>query len=103
MPNVSRLSDAEVVSRVASLPDWQVVDGVLHREFEFRDFADAFSFMTAAAFVAERMAHHPDWSNVYNKVTVRLTTHDAGGISENDFAMAAELSAIHQRFAAIAQ
>lgn len=96
-PKAIRLNDTEIASRVASLPDWQVVDDALHREFEFDDFVHAFSFMTAAALVAERMAHHPDWTNVYNKVTVRLTTHDAGGISEKDFTLAAELSAIYKK------
>ncbi|HEX7832879.1 MAG TPA: 4a-hydroxytetrahydrobiopterin dehydratase [Thermoanaerobaculia bacterium] len=97
MPNVKRLDEAEIAKKLTSLSDWHVIDGALHREFKFRDFVEAFSFMTAAAFIAERMGHHPDWTNVYNKVNVRLTTHDAGGISEKDFELAAELSAIHKK------
>ena len=64
-----------------------------------RDFVDAFSFMTSVALTAERLSHHPEWRNVYNVVTIRLTTHDAGGVSENDLVMAAEMSRIHQRLA----
>ena len=98
MPAPVRLSDSDVAGRIASLPGWELRDGALHRRLEFRDFVDAFSFMTSVALLAERMSHHPEWSNVYNVVTVRLTTHDVGGLSENDFAMAAEMSRIHQRF-----
>ena len=69
-------------------PDWEVVDGRLHRDLEFADFADAFSFMTRVAFVAEKLDHHPEWSNVYNRVSVTLTTHDAKGVTERDIALA---------------
>jgi 4a-hydroxytetrahydrobiopterin dehydratase len=98
MPDLVRLSDADVRRRSTSLPEWEFRDGVLHRELQFRDFVDAFSFMTAVAFVAERMGHHPEWSNVYNKVVVALSTHEVDGVSENDFAMAAEISEIYRRF-----
>src|SRR5947207_13532 len=99
MPDVIRLDDAEVARRSAALPGWQFRDGALHRELVFRDFVDAFSFMTSVALTAERLSHHPEWRNVYNVVTIRLTTHDAGGVSENDLVMAAEMSRIHQRLA----
>ncbi len=92
MTQVVRLDPAEISRRLAALPEWELRDDALQRRFEFRDFVEAFSFMTAVALVAERMGHHPEWSNVYNVVTVRLTTHDAGGISENDFVMAEEMS-----------
>lgn len=59
---------------------WQEKDNKLTRTFEFKDFVEAFGFMTKAAFIAEKMNHHPNWSNVYNKVTIELTTHDAGNI-----------------------
>jgi 4a-hydroxytetrahydrobiopterin dehydratase len=59
---------------------WIVKDNALVRQFEFNDFSEAFSFMTRVAFLAEKMNHHPEWSNVYNKVTIRLSTHDAGNI-----------------------
>ena len=72
--------------------DWETRDNALHREFRFPDFTQAFAFMTAVAAIAERMNHHPDWCNVYNRVTIRLTTHDAGGITEKDHALAAEIS-----------
>ena len=59
---------------------WIVKDNALVRQFEFTDFSEAFSFMTRVAFLAEKMNHHPEWSNVYNKVTICLSTHDAGNI-----------------------
>jgi 4a-hydroxytetrahydrobiopterin dehydratase len=99
MPDLVRLSDSDVKSRSASLPEWEFRGGALHRELQFDDFVAAFSFMTAVAFLAEAMAHHPEWSNVYNKVTIALSTHEVGGVSENDFAMAAKISEIYQRFA----
>jgi len=80
-------------------PDWEIRDNALYRELKFRNFADAFAFMTAVAFAAERMDHHPEWSNVYNKVTIRLTTHDTGGITDKDFALAAEINEIYTRVA----
>jgi 4a-hydroxytetrahydrobiopterin dehydratase len=66
---------------------------MIEREFRFADFRAAFAFMTRVALAAERADHHPEWSNVYNRVTVRLTTHDAGGLTDNDFALAAEADA----------
>ena len=77
--------------------DWETRDNALHREFVFPDFAQAFAFMTAVAAAAERMNHHPDWCNVYNRVTIRLTTHDAGGITDKDRALADEISEINRR------
>lgn len=74
------------------MTDWEERDHALHRTFRFRDFVEAFRFMTAVALVAERMNHHPDWSNVYDTVRIRLTTHDAGGVTEKDRALAAEIS-----------
>jgi 4a-hydroxytetrahydrobiopterin dehydratase len=94
MSNVVRLSDADVRSRIGSLSGWEFRDDGLLRQFEFADFTEAFTFMTAVAFVAERMGHHPEWNNVYDKVAIRLSTHDAGGVSENDVAMAKEISAL---------
>ena len=71
-----------------SVPGWEQGAGGLHRSFRFADFNEAFAFMTRVALLAERMRHHPEWSNVYNRVEVLLTTHDAGGITERDTAMA---------------
>ena len=69
------------------------------RRFVFPDFAAAFGFMTQVALHAERHDHHPEWSNVYNRVDVRLTTHDAGGLTERDFALARHCDAVHARLA----
>lgn len=73
---------------LAALPSWEIKEGKLCREFVFRNFAEAFAFMTAAAEIAERMNHHPEWTNAYNKVHVYLVTHDAGGITEKDLELA---------------
>ena len=67
---------------------WSLSEGKLHKVFTFKDFVQAFGFMTSAALVAESMNHHPEWVNVYNRVTVDLRTHDADGITELDFALA---------------
>lgn len=76
------------------LPDWVVDDGKLYREFIFPDFIGAFAFMSAAALCAERAGHHPEWFNVYNRVQVWLTTHDAGGVSARDVDLARDLDAL---------
>lgn len=91
------LRESEARERITSLPGWELRDAALHRELKFADFVEAFSFMTAVAIVAERMNHHPEWSNVYGTVKIRLTTHDAGGITENDFVLAAEVSRLADR------
>ena len=77
--------------RLAALPGWTLSgDGLaVTRQFKFADFQQAFAFMTQVALAAERADHHPEWSNVYNRVDMRLTTHDAGGLTERDFALAA--------------
>ena len=90
----TRLSIAEVESRLAHCPGWELVDAKLYRRFDFPDFNAAFGFMARAALIAESLDHHPEWSNVYNRVEVSLTTHDAGGISELDFELAGHLSAL---------
>ncbi len=88
MPSQKRLTDVEVTDHVSKLEGWEVQGGKLHRQFEFGNFVEAFGFMTRAALVAEKMDHHPEWSNVYNQVDVALSTHDAGGITELDFELA---------------
>ncbi len=85
---ISKLTAAEIHSRLDALTDWELKNGKLHRTFEFRDFVAAFGFMSQVALLAERANHHPEWSNVYNCVEVSLTTHEAKGISERDFALA---------------
>jgi len=83
-----KLTKEELDSAVAGLPGWSVVNGKLHREYKFPDFTHAFGFMATAATAIEKMNHHPEWFNVYNKVTVDLTTHDSGGITQNDVKLA---------------
>ncbi|MEA3274182.1 MAG: 4a-hydroxytetrahydrobiopterin dehydratase [Pseudomonadota bacterium] len=78
----------------SSVSPWILVDGKLHKEFQFRNFVDAFGFMTKAALAAESMDHHPEWFNVYKRVRVDLATHDAGGITELDFALAERMEAL---------
>ena len=91
---VTALTPDAVTSALKTLPEWSLVDGKLHREFTFRDFIEAFGFMTRAAIVAESMNHHPEWFNVYRTVRVDLTTHDAGGISQRDVELAGRLDAL---------
>jgi 4a-hydroxytetrahydrobiopterin dehydratase len=88
MPRPEKLDPADIERRLGGLPGWEHTDGKLHRGFVFPDFAEAFGFMTAVAAEAERLGHHPDWSNDYNRVTIDLVTHDAGGITALDFELA---------------
>ena len=81
---------------MAALPGWELHDGKLHREFRFRDFSEAFAFMTRVAMLAERRDHHPDWSNVYDRVTIELWSHDTGGVTERDFELAQEISRVRE-------
>ena len=90
MPVEKPASD-EIERQLPTIPDWCVQDEKLYRRFEFPNFVAAFGFMTRAALLAEKMDHHPEWSNVYNRVDVFLTTHDADGISVRDFALAIQL------------
>ena len=90
----SKLDDTTVRSRLADLEDWTLRDGKLYRKFSFDDFIAAFGFMARVALVAESMGHHPEWFNVYNTVEVYLTTHDADGISELDFTLAAKMNTL---------
>ena len=80
---------------LTQLPQWHDVEGrdAIARSFRFKDFNQAFAFMTRAALLAEKMDHHPEWSNVYNRVDVTLTTHDAGGVTEKDIALAKAMDA----------
>ncbi|MDX2170773.1 MAG: 4a-hydroxytetrahydrobiopterin dehydratase [Deltaproteobacteria bacterium] len=88
-PRAARLSDAEIATRLSALPHWRLAAGKLHRELRFASFVEAFGFMAALALVAERMNHHPEWFNVYDRVVIDLTTHDAQGITSLDFDLAA--------------
>ncbi len=90
----SKLSDVEVSAAAAKLPGWSVAGGKLHREYKFAGFPEAFGFMATAAPTIQKMDHHPEWSNVYNRVTVDLSTHDAGGITQKDIDLATLLEGI---------
>jgi 4a-hydroxytetrahydrobiopterin dehydratase len=85
---MNKLSVQQVDAALTSLPGWSVVNEKLHREFKFADFVHAFGFMATAAIAIEKMNHHPEWFNVYSKVVVDLTTHDAGGITQKDVDLA---------------
>jgi len=87
-----KLSPAEIERRLQPLPDWVVDQHKLYRQFVFRDFVEAFGFISRVALLAEAMNHHPEWSNVYNRVDIHLTSHDAGGISERDFTLASRIN-----------
>lgn len=89
-----RLDDLQLREALKALPGWRLLEGKLHRDFKFRDFVAAFGFMTQAALVAETMDHHPEWFNVYNRVQVDLTTHDAGGLTALDVQLAHRMNAI---------
>jgi len=91
MPAARNLPESEISTRLADLPEWALVGEKLHREFRFRDFSEAFAFMTRVALLAERVDHHPEWSNVYATVRIDLRTHDAGGITDLDFELAAAI------------
>jgi 4a-hydroxytetrahydrobiopterin dehydratase len=83
-----RFSGPELKKAVAALKGWTVAKGKLHKEYKFADFIHAFGFMATAALAIEKMGHHPEWFNVYNRVTVDLTTHDAQGITTKDIDLA---------------
>lgn len=88
------LSDTEVNERIATMEGWEFEQNAIHTALEFENFKDAFSVMTRIAFEAEKMDHHPDWSNVYNTLSISLSTHDAGGVTEKDFELAKAIDAL---------
>lgn len=87
------LSDKDRAEALKSLPDWSydAEAGAIRREIRFKTFVEAFGFMTRVALLAEKAGHHPEWSNVYNRVSIALSTHDAGGLTEKDVALAKEI------------
>ncbi len=89
-----KLSQTDIEQELKNLPGWSVVNEKLHKEFQFDNFNQAFGFMTRAAMEIEKMNHHPEWFNVYNKITIELTTHDAGGITKNDVNLAKILDSL---------
>ena len=89
-----RLSQSDIEEELKNLPGWRIVNEKLHKEFEFANFNEAFGFMTRSAMEIEKMNHHPEWFNVYNRITIELTTHDAGGITKNDVNLAKILNSL---------
>ena len=94
MGKPTRLNDEQVSEALAGLSAWELADGKLHREFKFGNFVEAFGFMSRVALTAERMGHHPEWFNVYNRVVVDLRTHDCDGISDRDFELARRIDTL---------
>ena len=88
---MKRLSEQEIELGLESIPNWRRKGDGIERGYRFKNFIEAFGFMSRAALIAEKMNHHPEWSNVYQRVDVRLTTHDAGGITELDLRLAEEM------------
>ena len=89
-----RLSQSDIDEELKNLDGWSIVNDKLHKEFQFDSFNQAFGFMTRAAMEIEKMNHHPEWLNVYNRITIELTTHDAGGITKNDVNLAKILNSL---------
>jgi 4a-hydroxytetrahydrobiopterin dehydratase len=92
--STEKLSSAQVNEKLAGLAGWDLDHGKLHRKLVFSDFIEAFGFMSRVALLAETANHHPEWSNVYNRVEIYLTTHDAGGITDRDFDLAERINAL---------
>ena len=93
---IERLDGAARAGLAAALPGWAMAEGrdAIRREFRFRDFSEAWGFMSRVALLAEARDHHPEWSNVYNRVDILLTTHDAGGLSERDLRLARAINEV---------
>ena len=94
--NYNRLNESEIKNELVKVQGWTVNKNKLTKTFKFRDFGDAFAFMTRIAIEAEKMNHHPEWFNVYNQVKIELTTHDVNGISNFDFKLAKTINDIEQ-------
>ncbi len=91
---MKKLTSDEIAGRMPQLRGWTIVAGKLHREYAFANFVDAFGWMASVALLAEGQNHHPEWSNVWNRVVVDLSTHDAGGITERDFVLASAMETL---------
>jgi 4a-hydroxytetrahydrobiopterin dehydratase len=90
-----RLSEQEIEREVSKLKGWKVANGKLNQKFEFNNFVQAFGFMTKVAMEAEKLNHHPEWFNVYNKVIIDLVTHDVEGISNYDITLASIINQLY--------
>jgi 4a-hydroxytetrahydrobiopterin dehydratase len=93
----TKLNRQDAAKELKKIGGWSIERGNLHRVFEFKDFSQAFGFMTQVALAAESMNHHPDWSNAWNKVVIDLSTHSAGGLTANDFELAGKIQKIFNR------
>ena len=91
---MSKLSEQDIEKKLLHFPDWEYYDNALHAEFEFENFKDCFSAMSRIAFECEALNHHPDWSNVYNVLTISLSTHSASGVTDLDFKLAEAIESI---------
>lgn len=91
---MKKLTEQEITDRLENLEGWEYSENAIHTSFEFENFKEAFTLMTRIAFEAEAQQHHPDWSNVYNQLEIKLSTHDAGGVTEKDFKMANAIEGI---------
>jgi 4a-hydroxytetrahydrobiopterin dehydratase len=91
---MKKLTELEIKHKIESLQDWDYCDNALNTDFEFDNFKDCMSAMSRIAFECEVLNHHPEWKNVYNKLEIRLTTHDAGGVTELDFKLAKSINKI---------
>ncbi len=89
-----KLTSAEITAELAHLPGWQVVEGKLHKQFTFNSFATALGWMVSVGIYADKLDHHPDWCNSYNRVTVNLTTHDMGALTTWDMALAGHMESL---------
>ncbi len=94
MSKTVKLTETQIAEAVASLDGWQLRDGKLHREFKFKNFVEAWGFMSRVALLAEKMNHHPDWFNVWNTVRIALSTHEVGGLSNSDVELATKINAL---------
>ncbi|GGI87364.1 hypothetical protein GCM10007973_24780 [Polymorphobacter multimanifer] len=91
---IQNLDETEILAGLAQLQGWSQVRDGIEKDWKFKNFVAAFGFMSRVALLAEKADHHPEWSNVYGKVHIRLTTHDAGGLSERDLALAGAIDAL---------
>ncbi|MCF7797988.1 MAG: 4a-hydroxytetrahydrobiopterin dehydratase [Lentisphaeria bacterium] len=91
---MQKMTPNEIEQALSAHPQWKQAGDFITRDFQFNDFQEAFAFMTRVAFLAEKHGHHPDLYNVYNRVTLKFSTHDAGGLTEKDFAIATEIDRI---------
>jgi 4a-hydroxytetrahydrobiopterin dehydratase len=93
------LNEQEIKSKISTIDkSWSISDKNIKRTFVFKDFVEAFSFMTSVAIISEKMNHHPNWENVYNKVTITLSTHDAGGLTDLDFKLALAIDTVFLKY-----